>query len=279
MLIDWFTVGAQALNFIILVWLMKRFLYKPVQDAIAAREKRIADQIAAAKKLQTEAEAQGKAFRDRSAAFDRERADLLTRATADASAQRERLIGEARQAADTLAAKRRDALRTESEQLTQTLVARSRHEVFAIARKTLVDLAGVSLEARMAEVFARKLRDLPDASRATLGAALKAGPVVVRSGIELPGPQRDAIRDAIRETFATDLTPGFETVADAVAGVELRAGGQALSWSIESYLESLESVASEVFSVVAETPMAASSGATETRADSTASPTEGAGTA
>jgi len=37
MLIDWFTVGAQALNFIILVWLMKRFLYKPVQDAIAAR--------------------------------------------------------------------------------------------------------------------------------------------------------------------------------------------------------------------------------------------------
>jgi F-type H+-transporting ATPase subunit b len=30
MLIDWFTVGAQALNFLILVWLMKRFLYKPI---------------------------------------------------------------------------------------------------------------------------------------------------------------------------------------------------------------------------------------------------------
>ena len=27
MLIDWFTVGAQALNFLILVWLMKRYLY------------------------------------------------------------------------------------------------------------------------------------------------------------------------------------------------------------------------------------------------------------
>ena len=42
MLIDWFTVGAQALNFIILVWLLKRFLYKPILDAVDAREKRVA---------------------------------------------------------------------------------------------------------------------------------------------------------------------------------------------------------------------------------------------
>jgi len=85
MLIDWFTVGAQALNFIILVWLMKRFLYKPVQDAIAAREKRIVDQIAAAQALQADAEALGKDFRDRNAAFDAERAGLLAQATADAN--------------------------------------------------------------------------------------------------------------------------------------------------------------------------------------------------
>jgi F-type H+-transporting ATPase subunit b len=45
-LIDWFTVGAQLLNFIILVWLMKRFLYQPVLDAIAAREQKIAAQLA-----------------------------------------------------------------------------------------------------------------------------------------------------------------------------------------------------------------------------------------
>ncbi len=42
MLIDWFTVGAQAVNFIILVWLLERYLYKPIRNAIDAREKRIA---------------------------------------------------------------------------------------------------------------------------------------------------------------------------------------------------------------------------------------------
>lgn len=46
MLFDWFTVGAQVLNFLVLVWLMKRFLYKPVLDAIDAREKRIAQSLA-----------------------------------------------------------------------------------------------------------------------------------------------------------------------------------------------------------------------------------------
>ena len=46
MLIDWFTVGAQALNFLVLVWLLKRFLYQPILDAIDAREKRIAKELA-----------------------------------------------------------------------------------------------------------------------------------------------------------------------------------------------------------------------------------------
>ena len=42
MLIDWFTVGAQGINFVILVWLLKHFLYKPILGAIDAREKHIA---------------------------------------------------------------------------------------------------------------------------------------------------------------------------------------------------------------------------------------------
>ncbi|MCO5124770.1 MAG: F0F1 ATP synthase subunit B [Rhizobacter sp.] len=245
MLIDWFTVGAQALNFIILVWLMKRFLYKPVQDAIAAREKRIADQIAAAQALQADAEALGKDFRDRSAAFDAERAGLLAQATADANAQRERLIDEARQAADALAAKRRDALRTEAGQFKETMLAAARDEVFAITRKALADLADASLEARMADVFCRKLRELTDPAAAALAAALKAGPAVVRSGIELPEAQRAAVRAAIAARFPGSVAPRFETAQHGASGIELRAGGHSLAWSVDAYLASLEAAVSE----------------------------------
>ena len=64
MLIDGFTVGAQVLNFVVLVWLMKHFLYQPVLDAIAAREKRIADQIADAAAREKQAATEHKTFED-----------------------------------------------------------------------------------------------------------------------------------------------------------------------------------------------------------------------
>jgi F-type H+-transporting ATPase subunit b len=49
MQINWFTVIAQILNFLVLVWLMKRYLYKPILSATDDREKKIAGQLADAK--------------------------------------------------------------------------------------------------------------------------------------------------------------------------------------------------------------------------------------
>ncbi|WP_445663747.1 F0F1 ATP synthase subunit B family protein, partial [Ideonella azotifigens] len=71
MLIDWFTVGAQALNFVILVALLKRFLYQPVLDAVDAREAQIAKQLADAKAIAQQAQAQQDSFAQKSAAFER----------------------------------------------------------------------------------------------------------------------------------------------------------------------------------------------------------------
>ncbi len=100
--IDWFTVGAQALNFVILVWLMKRFLYKPILNAIDAREKRIAAELADAAAKKAEALKDRDAFQHKNDEFDRQRAALLGKATDDANAQRERILDEARKAADAL---------------------------------------------------------------------------------------------------------------------------------------------------------------------------------
>ena len=97
MLIDWFTVGAQALNFLILVWLMKRFLYKPILDAIDAREKRIAAELADADAKKAEAKKERDEFQHKNEEFDQQRAALLTKATDEAKAERQRLLDEARQ--------------------------------------------------------------------------------------------------------------------------------------------------------------------------------------
>ena len=158
MLIDWFTVGAQALNFLILVWLMKRFLYKPILHAIDAREKRIAAELADADAKKAEAQKERDEFQHKNEEFDQQRAALLSKATDEAKAERQRLLDEARKAADALSAKRQETLRNDAQNLNQAISRRTQQEVFAIARKALTDLATTSLEERLGEVFTRRLR-------------------------------------------------------------------------------------------------------------------------
>jgi F-type H+-transporting ATPase subunit b len=242
MLIDWFTVGAQALNFLILVWLLKRFLYQPILNAIDAREKRIAAQLADAEAKKTEAQKERDEFQHKNEEFDRERAALLSQATDEAKAEGRRLLDEARVAADALSAKRQEALRADARNLSRVISRRTQQEVFAIARKALMDLATTSLEERLGEVFTRRLREMDGKARASFAEALKTAtdPALVRSAFDLPAEQRTAIQNALNETFSADIHLRFETAPELVSGVELSTNGQKVAWSIADYLASLE---------------------------------------
>jgi F-type H+-transporting ATPase subunit b len=242
MLIDWFTVGAQVLNFIILVWLLKRFLYKPIVNAVDAREKRIAAELAAADAKQAEAQKERDDFEHKNEQFDQQRAALLAKATAEAKSERQRLLDEARAAADALATKRQETLSNDAHSLNQAISLKTRDEVFAIARKVLADLAGSSLEERMTEVFTRRLRELNGMAKESFTIALKtsAEPALVRGAFDLPAAQRSAIQTALNETCSADIHVRFETAPDLISGIELAANGQKVAWSIADYLMSLE---------------------------------------
>lgn len=242
MLIDWFTVGAQALNFIILVWLLKRYLYKPILNAVDAREKRIAAELADADAKKAEAQKERMEFRQKNEEFDQQRATLLSKATAEAKVERERLLDEAREAADALSAKRQEAMRREANNLNQALRRRTQLEVFAIARKTLADLATSSLEEHMCEVFMQRLRSLDGKVKEDVAEALKTAsePTLVRTAFDLQEAQCAAIQKALNETFSADIHIRFEAAPNLVSGIELTAKGQKIAWSIADYLASLD---------------------------------------
>jgi len=242
MLIDWFTVAAQALNFLILVWLMKRFLYKPILNAIDAREKLIAKELADADAKKAEAQKEHEEFQKKNEEFDQQRAALLTKATDEAKTERERLLDDARKAADALSAKRQESLSHDAQNLNQAISRLTQKEVFAITRKALTDLATTSLEERMGEVFDRRLRELDGKSKSVLGDALRKNsePALIRSTFDLPAAQRAAIQNALNETFSAEIHVRFETAPDLVSGIELITNGQKVGWSIADYLGSLE---------------------------------------
>lgn len=248
MLIDWFTIAAQVLNFLILVWLMKRFLYKPILQAIDAREQWIATELADADAKKTEAQKERDEFQAKNEEFDQQRTSMLIKSKDEAKAERQRLLDEARKATEALRAKRLDDLKSEQESLNDEIRRRTRKEVFSIVRKTLTDLAGTNLEERMSEVFMRRLQELNHKANEGLTKVLKTSPkpILVRSAFELPSEQRAAIQKVLKETFSAESHVRFETAPDVISGIELTANGQKVSWSIADYLTSLEKSVGEL---------------------------------
>jgi F-type H+-transporting ATPase subunit b len=248
MLIDWFTVGAQIVNFLILVWLLKHFLYKPILDAIDAREKRIAAELRDADTKKAEAEKERTDFEDKNKVFVEQRSALLGKAADEAKAERERLIDQAKKDAKGFRVTQADALRGDQIRLASEITLLAENEVFAIARKALTDLATVSLEERVGEVFTRRLRELDPKAKELLGAALKdsSQPDLVRSAFVLPADQRAAIQNALNESFSAAVRIKFEDSQEVICGIELTVNGQKVAWSISSYLAELSKNVSEL---------------------------------
>ncbi|MBF0104582.1 MAG: DUF2934 domain-containing protein [Deltaproteobacteria bacterium] len=248
MMINWFTVGAQALNFLVLVWLMKHFLYKPILNAINAREKKIAAELADADKKKADAQKERNEYEHKNEQFDEQRASLLSKAKDEAEAERKRLFDEARQAAEALKVKQQETLKNDANNLNRAITQQAQDEVFAIARKVLMDLAETNLEERMTGVFIRRLREMNDPTKAAFVEAFKkmSDPVLVRSTLDLSADHRATIQKAINETFSADLHLQFETAPELVSGIELTTQGQKVAWSIADYLASLKSGVDEL---------------------------------
>ncbi len=242
MLIDWYTVGAQIINFVILVWLLKRFLYRPILRAIDAREERIAANLSEAKETRAEAEHEREQFENKNAELDRQRDERLEQVAKEANQKRHRLMEAARRAAEQLRTKQIEALRREQDNLSQDIVRKTRTEVLAISRQALEDLANQSLESAMTDVFLDRLQDMDESNRRELAENLAGSreDIRLRSAFPLPESQQSRLREALAEALDMELSIRFETAPEIIGGIELVGGGHKLGWSIEEYLRALE---------------------------------------
>ena len=242
MQIDWFTFGAQIANFLILVWLLRRFLYGPITSAMAEREQRIADQFEEARQKQEEAEAQIAEYHRKQEELETAREERLAEVEAAARERRREMIEEARAEVDRLDEQWTDALRRERADFLQELTRRVGREMLDLIRRALHDLADADLERRLVRVFLDHLRDL-EASRAeALTEAVRTHPedVLVRTAFDLDEEQRRALTDTLRAVTDVEAEPSFEREADLGLGVEIRAGGHKVAWSLDSYVARLE---------------------------------------
>lgn len=245
MLIDWFTVIAQILNFIILVWLLKRFLYKPVLQAIDNREKRIAGQLQDAAQKEMAAKGKQEEYERKNLEFEKQRDTAMKKVAQDSQLEGQKLMDEARKDADLFRSKLLDSLKNEQNLLSLEMVNHTRQEVFAIARKVLADLAGISLEEKITETFINRLQNLSAGEKEQLARAIESDSshnIELCSVANLDEIRQKAIQAAVHEIYTgnASLTFRFRTSPELVSGIELRCGGYKTSWNIDDYLNILQ---------------------------------------
>jgi F-type H+-transporting ATPase subunit b len=249
MKIDWFTVIAQIINFFILVWLLRRFLYKPVLKAIDERENKIASALKDAKAKETEAKKEQDDFMKKNEMFDQQKKKLMDNVVVQTNEERERLLEEARNEAAVLRSKLEKSLNAMQENLGHEIVQKTQQEVFAVARKTLKDLSSMSLEEQTVKIFIGRLKDSKNDERTKLIEAFKSGSnsIIVQTAFDLPSEQQAEIKNAVNEILGTKTQFQFKTAPKLIGGIELTSNGYKLAWSISEYLSSIQKSISETF--------------------------------
>jgi len=242
MQINWFTVIAQVLNFLVLVWLMKRYLYKPILDAIDEREKKIEDQLADAKTKKAEAKSEQDEFSKKNQVFDKEKKEMMDKAIAETNAQRQKLLEEAKNDAGVLQAKLEKTSKEMQDDLNHKIAQKTGQEVFAITRKALADLAGLSFEEQSVNIFIKRLNELKETEKEQFIKAFKSDtiPVLVRSAFKLPDEQQTEIKNAASKILSEKTHFEFKIAPEIIGGIEISTKGYKLAWSISEYLNSFE---------------------------------------
>ncbi len=239
MLIDWPTVFFQIVNFGILIWLLKRFLYKPILRNMDKREQRIADRLEKAREREREASREQEAFRRKNQELEDKRRELIREAEEEAGNKRDKLVEQARKEADQMRQSWKEALAREKEAFLRDLSRRAGESVFQAMDKALADLSDTNLQKQLVGVFAEKLRSTDEATRGRMKEALSDGqPLTVRSAFALSGEGREKIVRASRDVLGAEPET-FETEPGMIAGVALEVGGREISWSVGDYLRQM----------------------------------------
>ena len=233
MLIDWFTVAAQAVNFLILVWLLKRFLYGPIIEAMQTRRERLAGELARAREARQEADRRAEDLSNRQEELEREVEALLNHARIEANEHRDAWLEEAQAEVDARSKLWEEAAERERVALADLLKVRMAGQVVRVSEKVLRDLAGDSLEARAVSDFIKRL-----SSNGVVEEAV--GRVTVKTGFPLSESAFSNLSPAIKEIFPN--SGGIKTDEDASIGfgIVMVVGDNKWEWSLASYLNEVE---------------------------------------
>lgn len=238
--LNWSTFVLEIVNFLVLVWILQRFLYKPVLDMIARRQGYIEQSLQEAKNDRQQAERLHHLYEGRLSDWEQEKQAARKILERDLDEERTRRLDDLRSELNQERQKVQVIAQREQERQTRRLEQRAIALGASFASRLLSRIAGPELERQLVEAALHDLHALPDDQREQLRQAWRAesGPLTVTTAYALDAPLRSALENTIDQLAGRSVSCNYHEDRNLIAGLRASWGPWILHANIQDDLKS-----------------------------------------
>lgn len=219
MTIDWWTLGLQAANLLILMWLLSRVFWRPVAGAIAKRKETVQATLDAAKTAQAKADAALVEVTKTRKGIAAERNSILNAAKEEADAASKAMLAQAQEKIGKNTAAAQLALARDTEILRKKMATQAAELSIEIAEKLLKSLNASTVQTAFLDALVTGVKNMPPKDRTTLTDSTDGINLV--SAADLEDADKETITKAITQALGTKQDIRFATDPDLIAGLEI----------------------------------------------------------
>jgi F-type H+-transporting ATPase subunit b len=238
MQLDWTTFALEIVNFLVLVWLLKHFLYRPILATIERRKTAIQQAIDDATETKARADELERQYEDRLSAWEKEKEELRSAAQAEVAEERRRGLAAVRAEIDRESERQRAIARRQAEELQRRLEREATTKGTRFAARLLGRLATPALEERLVAMMLEDLGSLPPSRREAIADACRdaGGNIRVESAFPLPEAARQRLIDGLRAATGVSAEAEYAEDPELVAGLRVSMGPVVLHANVNDEL-------------------------------------------
>ena len=237
--LDWVTFGLEVINFLVLVWILQHFLYKPVLQTIRKRQAGIEKAMKEAEEGKAKAEDLRKQYADRLAGWEKEKESLRQKALAEVAEERKRRTEQMQADLDRAEERRKAVAGRRAQEVQEKLQQEARADAARFAAGFLQRLAAPSIEQGLVHVLLEDLGRLPEEERRQLAEASERNDdrIEVSSAFALDDALRQKVLAGLGKATGRKLEGDFEVNEDLVAGLRISIGSLVLHANVSDELD------------------------------------------
>ena len=237
--LSWSTFLLEIINFLLLIWLLKHFFYRPLLDVIARRQQGIEERLADAQRERDEAAALQQRYQQRVANWERERKEAREALHSELRSERAQREAELQDSIEQLRRRREAVQQRQQQEILRRLEDLALEQGSAFATRLLEQAAGPELDRRLQQLLLQELSALSPERKAELREQLQSAATGadVHSAFVLPEPQREEIKRLLEELAGHAIACQFNTDADLIAGLRITVGPWILAVNVRDELQ------------------------------------------